>query len=125
MLKTESMLDIAFNSAAQQHKVACACYDKRGRLLSTAWNMPCKSHPIQAKYAELAGMSERINLHAEVLALIRAKENVHTIHIVRTSRLGIPKASFPCKICMGYILDSDVKEIVFHNYNGEQVIETL
>ena len=125
MLKTESMLDLAFNSPAKQHKVACACYDKRGRLVSTAWNMPKKSHPIQAKYAEMAGMAKRINLHAEVLALIRAKETVHTIHIVRTSTLGIPKASFPCKICMGYILDTDVKEIIFHNNSGEQVIETL
>jgi len=125
MLKTESMLDLAFNSPAKQHKVACACYDKRGRLVSTAWNMPKKSHPIQAKYAEMAGMAKRINLHAEVLALIRARETVHTIHIVRTSNLGIPKASFPCKICMGYILDTDVKEIIFHNNSGEQVIETL
>lgn len=119
------MLDIAFNSPARQHKVACACYDKRGRLISTAWNMPRKSHPVQAKYAELAGMAKRINLHAEVLALIRAKESVHTIHIVRTSRVGVPKASFPCKICMGYILDSDVKEIVFHNQHGKQITEIL
>lgn len=125
MLKTESMLDIAFNSPAQQHKVACACYDKRGRLLSTAWNMPQKSHPIQARYAQLAGMEKRINLHAEILALIRARDDVYTIQVVRTSRAGIPKASFPCKICMGYILDTNVKEIIFHNQSGNQIIETI
>jgi len=125
MLTTESMLDIAFNSPAKQHKVSCACYDKRGRLISTAWNMPKKSHPIQAKYAELAGMSKRINLHAEILALIRAKEDVYTIQVVRTSRERTPKASFPCKICMGYILDTGVQEIVFHNIEGLLTTERL
>lgn len=125
MLKTESMLDIAFNSPSDKHKVACACYDKRGRLLSTAWNMPQKSHPIQARYAQLAGMEKRINLHAEILALIRARDDVHTIQVIRTSRAGMPKASFPCKICMGYILDTNVKEIIFHNQSGNQIIETI
>jgi len=119
------MLDIAFNSPAPQHKVACACYDKRGRLVSTAWNMPQKSHPIQAQYARRAGMEKRINLHAEILALIRAKDDVHTIQIVRTSRTGLPKASFPCKICMGYILDTNVREVVFHNKKGTIITEQL
>jgi deoxycytidylate deaminase len=87
--------------------------------------MPQKSHPIQARYAQLAGMEKRINLHAEILALIRARDDVHTIQVVRTSRAGMPKASFPCKICMGYILDTDVKEIIFHNQSGNQIIETI
>lgn len=125
MISTDSMIDIALNSSSHQHKVACACYDKRGRLISTAWNMPRKSHPIQARYAERAGMEKRINLHAEILALIRAKEDVHTIQVVRTSREKKPKASFPCKICMGYILDTGVKEIVFHNASGNLTTEYL
>lgn len=122
MLKVETLIDLALQSPAPQHKVACATYNKRGRLISTAWNMPSKSHPIQAEYASRAGEPRRINLHAEILALIRAQEEVYSIQVVRIGRDSqSPKPSFPCHICMGYILDSNVREIHFHNQDCELV----
>lgn len=126
MLKIETLIDLALQSPATQHKVAAATYNKRGRLLSTAWNMPSKSHPIQAQYASRVGQPYRINLHAEILALIRAQENVYSIQVVRIGRDSLlPKPSFPCHICMGYILDSDVREIYFHNQNSQLEIYSL
>lgn len=119
MLKVETLVDLALQSPAPQHKVSCATYNRRGRLLSTAWNLPGKSHPIQAEYANKVGQPRRINLHAEILALIRAKEDVHSIQVVRVGRSSLdPKPSLPCKICMGYIIDSGVREIYYHNTDG-------
>jgi tRNA(Arg) A34 adenosine deaminase TadA len=115
MLKMETLIDLAKQSQATQHRVSCASYDSKGRLISTAWNMPRKSHPIQAKYANKAGQPFRINLHAEILCLIRAREPVHRIQVVRIDRSGSLKPSFPCPVCMGYIQDIGVKEIVFHD----------
>lgn len=119
MLKVETMIDLAMQSDSVQHRVSCATYDAKGRLLSTAWNMPKKSHPIQAKYAIKAGKPQKINLHAEILSLIRApRDQVYTIQVVRIDRAGLVKPSFPCPICMGYIEDVGVREIFFCNRKG-------
>jgi len=118
MLKTETLIDLAFNSTADSHKVASACYDKRGRVLSTAFNQTRKSHPIQAYYAAKAGQPHKVYLHAETLALIRAKEDVYAIHVLRCGPKGYPKPSLPCCICMGYIVESGVREVYFYNDSG-------
>lgn len=125
MLATNTLIDIALNSTADQHKVSCACYDKRGRLIATAWNQPGKSHPRQAHYAKLAGQEDRIFLHAELGALIRCREDPYAIQVVRIGPKEYPKASFPCPICLRAIEEAGVKEIYYNNNKGEQEIELL
>lgn len=120
------LIELALKSEAPNYKVSCMTFSRRGRVLSTAYNQPFKSHPIQALYAMKAGQPERINLHAEILALIRAREPVHTIQVLRVGKKNFtPKPSFPCCICMGYILDSGVKEIVFHDSKGVLTSKTI
>lgn len=125
MLKTLSLIDIAKESSADQHRIAAAVYDKRGRLISTGVNKPSRSHPRQAHYANRAGMPDRIYLHAELDALIRCRCDPWAIQIVRIGPKCYPKSSKPCPICRMAIEESGVKEIVYHDKNGEEQLEQI
>jgi tRNA(Arg) A34 adenosine deaminase TadA len=85
---------------SKHHIITAQAFDKRGRLLSSAVNNYRKSHPIQAHFAELAGEKERIYLHAEIAALLRAGDAaVHSLRISRFNKKGDPVCAKPCKVC--------------------------
>jgi tRNA(Arg) A34 adenosine deaminase TadA len=93
-------------------KLLATCYDKRGKVLSVGENSYTCTSPIQAKYARLAGMPEKIYLHAEVLAIIRARgKKIHHIHVERFNRKGEPMEASPCPICMLAIKEAGIKLI--------------
>lgn len=125
MLSTQTLIDIARNSSADQHKVAAALYDKRGRLISTAWNQPTKSHPLQAEYAKRAGFEKRIYLHAEIACLVKSREDPYTLQIVRIGPKEYPKPSYPCPICRMAAIEAGVKEIIYTDKNGEEKLEEI
>ena len=52
------------------------CYDRKGRLLSTATNSYKKTHPLQAYFAEKAGHPAKVYLHAEIAAIIKASASL-------------------------------------------------
>jgi len=81
------------------------CFDKKGKLLSTATNNYNKSHPLQAYFAERVGHPARIYLHAEIAAIIKAGDKkIHKIVITRYSpRTHKPLNAAPCPICQGAI----------------------
>ena len=57
--------------------------NKQGDCIGIASNSYTKSHPLQKHFAKLAGQPNKIFLHAEILALIRASANPHAkIHSV-------------------------------------------
>jgi len=94
--------------------VKASCYDKRGRLISSAYNSFTKTHPLQAYFASLLGMPKKIYLHAEVAALLRAgKTPVHRIHIDRWGSAGQLLLAKPCPICMEAIKAYGVKLITY------------
>lgn len=125
MLNVDSLIDIAKQSSADQHKCAAAVYDKRGKLIATAWNQPGKSHPRQAHYAKMAGHEKRIYLHAEIGALVKCREEPYSIQIVRIGPKEYPKASYPCCICFRAIEEAGVQEIYYHDRNGQQQKEEI
>jgi len=125
MLKTETLVDLAKQSSAEQHKVAAAVYNEKGRLLSTGVNQPKKSHPLQAKYAKKAGAEKRIFLHAEVASLVRCREEPHTLHVVRVGPKEYPKPSCPCPVCQVAALEAGIKEVVYFNGDHLWVTETI
>lgn len=82
-----------------KHTVIARVYDKRGRLLSRAANSYIKTHSLQAHFANLAGQPQRIYLHAEIAALIKAGDKAHKIVVERYNRVGEPVLARPCPIC--------------------------
>lgn len=77
------------------------CYDKKGRLLSTATNNYKKTHPLQAYFASKVGQPAKIYLHAEIAAIIKAGDKqIHKLVITRYN----PKThkalnAKPCPVC--------------------------
>jgi tRNA(Arg) A34 adenosine deaminase TadA len=56
---------------------------RKNKIIATATNHDCKSHPVQAKWAERVGLGEKIYLHAEISAMIKAREEADKIVVVR------------------------------------------
>ena len=59
--------------SAKQNMTAII-YDKRGKVISVGQNSYVKTHPLQAKYAAIAGMPDRQFLHAEIHAIVKCKD---------------------------------------------------
>lgn len=85
----------------KRHFILAKCYDKRGLLLSVGFNSYTKSHPMMKQLAKEVGHApEKIYLHAEVSALLRAKDKpVHRITVERYDARGLPASARPCPIC--------------------------
>lgn len=97
-----------------RYQIKATCYDKRGRVLSRAYNSYTKTHPLQAHFAALVGEPKKQFLHAEIAAIIRAGEKrIHTIKIEGQTQSGEPKECKPCKICMAAIKAYDIKRIQY------------
>lgn len=90
-----------------QHITALA-FNKRGRLLSVGINSYTKTHPTMAKYAKLAGKPDAIYLHAEVAALLKAREQVYRLVVLRYNKDGTEACAAPCKACQLALKDHGV-----------------
>jgi len=101
--------------AKTRHVLTAYCYDKRGRLISKATNNYNKSHPLMAMFSKKVGHScQKIYLHAEVAALIKAGEReVYKIKVERFGKRGTPLPSMPCPICMEAIKTFGVTNIEY------------
>jgi deoxycytidylate deaminase len=101
----------------KRFKLFATCYDKRGRILSYGENSYSKSHPMMKQLSlELLGHSERIYLHAEVQALLRAGDKkVHRLVVQRFDSEGKPALAKPCPICRKALELYGVKELCYTN----------
>ncbi len=98
--------------AKRRHKVIARTYNKRGHLLAVATNSFTKTHPLQAKYAERTGRNEAIYLHAEIRALLKSREQVYKMEILRMNANGMPVLAKPCAACALALAEFKVKEII-------------
>ena len=81
----ESFLSLAYDVAmtSPSGKPVGAVLMKKNKVIATATNHDCKSHPLQAKWAKRVGLAEKIYLHAEIASLIKAREDADKIVVVR------------------------------------------
>lgn len=84
----------------RKYEIKATCYDKKGRVISVGYNSYTRTHPVQAFHANEVGLSEKQFLHAEIHALLRAKDRqVHKIKVERYNKKGEPLNAAPCPIC--------------------------
>lgn len=103
----------------KKHILLSKTFDKRGRLIASAFNSYTKTHPMQSHFAKLAGMPEYDKLHAEIQCLLRSRDkDVDTITVERYSADGMPALARPCKICMCAIRAFNVKFINYTTSDG-------
>ena len=95
----------------KRFEITAFAYDKRGRLLSIGRNSYIRTHPLQAKLAKKAGRPQAIYVHAELSALLKARQQVHKLVVVRYNKDGTPGNAKPCEICQLAIKEFGVKHI--------------
>ena len=106
----------------KRFRLRAYCYDSKGRLISTGENNYGKSHPLQAHFAKLVGQEERIYLHAEIHAILRAKDReIFSIKVERFDNQGKPVLSYPCPVCRAAIKAFGIKKIWFTTPDGISV----
>jgi len=100
--------------SAKQNMTAII-YDKRGKVISVGQNSYVKTHPLQAKYAAIAGMPDRQFLHAEIHAIVKCKDltRAYKIFVSRWDRNGRPALAKPCPVCISAIEAAGI-EVVEH-----------
>ena len=98
--------------SSKKHLILAKCYDKKGNLLSVAYNSYTKTHPAQKEFATKAGQPYKEYLHAEIHAMIRAKgKPIYKLTIERYNANGVPQNSAPCPVCSQAIKEFGVKVI--------------
>ncbi len=96
---------------SKKYAITALAYNAAGRLIAVGKNSYTKTHPLQAKLAKLAGNPEAIYLHAEIAALVKAREPVARLVVLRYDRRGNPACAKPCKICMRAIKLFNIKHV--------------
>jgi tRNA(Arg) A34 adenosine deaminase TadA len=98
---SDNFLELAIETAktSPSRRKIGAVLLKKSKVIATAVNLERKSHPFQAKLARKVGLGEKIYLHAEVHALIKAKEDADTIVVARVDNQNKLRMAKPCKIC--------------------------
>ena len=96
-----------------KQNITAILYDKKGRILSVGKNNYIKTHPLKAKSAHAVGEDHKIYLHAEIDALVKAKNwnKAYKLVITRFSKDGSPALAKPCKVCQHAIKLAGIKQI--------------
>lgn len=99
--------------ATQKQNITAVIYDRKGRVLSIGQNSYIKTHPLQAKHAQKAGLPEKNFLHAEVHAIVRCRDltRAHKIVVTRWDKKGNTMLAKPCPVCMSAIHAAGIKHI--------------
>ena len=94
-------------------------YDRKGRLLAEANNSYKKTHPLQAHFANLVGLPQKVYLHAEIACLIVSRnKKVHSIHVKRENKHGRLLNAMPCKLCREAIRWYGVNNVFYTGDDG-------
>lgn len=101
----------------QRQDITAYIYDRKGRVLAIGKNSYTKTHPMQAKYAKMAGPSYSAHdyafIHAEVDAINHCKDlsKAYRIQVVRVRRDGSYGSACPCQACALAIKHTPIKVI--------------
>lgn len=100
------------HDSSGRYNLVAGCYDKRMNLISIGMNNYSKTHPKQFFYGAKSGNSDKCFLHAEIAAIVNAKNNsidtIITTHYTKKVRIAKP-----CASCMLAIMDAGIKHIYY------------
>lgn len=104
--------------AAVKHILLAKTYSRKGRQLSQAFNTYTKSHPLQAKYAHRVGCSDKIYLHAELAAILKARCEIYRITVERYNKKGEMMLAKPCQACWLAIKEAGITFVSYTTESG-------
>lgn len=96
---------------SRRYEITALAYDKRGKLLAVGRNSYTKTHPLQAKFGKKGGKPAAVYIHAELAALLKARQKVYKIVVIRYNKEGKPACAKPCPSCQLALKYFGVKKI--------------
>lgn len=112
----KKVIEVAKSSTSK--KQVGALLLNRNRVVMAATNLEKKSHPVQAKFANKAGLREKIYLHAEIAALIKCKEQADTIVVARVNCFDDLRMAKPCPICQLALREAGIEKVFYSTNHG-------
>lgn len=98
----------------KKYTIKATTYDKKGRAISVGYNNYTKTHPLQNHFAKLAKEPKKQFLHAEIAAILKAKDKpIHKIKIERYDAYGNPRDAKPCPVCELAIKTFNIKFVEY------------
>lgn len=120
-MKIDSRVEDQVKSVAllstSRRSVGCLLF-RKSRLVVSASNMEGKTHPFQSRLANIAGEPYRRSLHAEIRALLRAKESCDTLVVGRLDKSSKFRLSKPCAVCQLAIVEYGIKNVYYSTDDG-------
>jgi len=106
-------------------RVGAMTLDNKGRILSIGFNSYTKSHPLM--YTNRYFDGHKIYLHAEVDALVKARNKGVTARYMIIARIGAKgdlKLAKPCIRCMYQLALSELDSVYYTNDQGNLILFT-
>ena len=106
-------------SSKSKKKVGAVLLHKN-KVLTHAVNQDTKTHPLQARLAEMVGLDEKIYLHAEIAALVKCKSEADTIVVARLGgHYGDElRNAKPCPICSLALKEAGIQNVYYSTNDG-------
>lgn len=112
-------------SADSRWRVGCVLL-RKGRVVVATTNAEGKTHPRQKLLAHRVNEPYRVSLHAELRALLKAREMVvDTLVVGRVDRNGKLCMSRPCPVCQLAIAESNITNVYYSTDQGHWEILCL
>ena len=116
------ILDLALKVAesSKSKKKVGALLIHKNKVITQGVNQDTKSHPLQARLAEMVGLHEKIYLHAEISALVRCRSEVDTIVVARLGGHSGDELrnAKPCPICSLAIKEAGIQNVIWSSNDG-------
>ena len=111
-------IKVAESSKSRKRVGAVLIY--KNKVITQAVNQDTKSHPLQAKLAEMVGLSEKIYLHAEISALVKCRSEADTIVVARLGGHNGDELrnAKPCPICSLALEQAGIEHIYYTTDEG-------
>lgn len=107
-------------SERKKYSLVATTFDKKGRVLSSAFNDYKRSHPLGKHFALIVGESEhKDKIHAELGAVLKAGKNViHSVLVQRFNKDGSMACAKPCKACSAMLEAFGVRIVKYTTEEG-------
>ena len=109
-LKSQATKYLRYQSG--RHRLVAFAVTK-GRVVSVGVNNYTKTHPKQKLFAVLVGEPDKQYLHAEIAAIIKAKQPIEELYVYRMNRSGDFLNAKPCAICQEAINISGIRAVYY------------
>lgn len=112
------VIDIAGSSTSKK-KVGAVLLNKN-KVVESATNLDTKTHPLQAKFAEMVGLEEKIYLHAEISALVKCRQECDTIVVARLGGHNHDEMRMakPCPVCQLALEQAGIRKVFYSTNTG-------